>query len=257
MTLQESIQMQDRLAKSCDLIISTMNSSAKISKLFLDSANRIVQSFSSAYTSFPDFTSVVDSLLQTQQNMLNWYTKIDYAGIKAALNAVEQIQNSLIDSASLLDNLPYQALLNSLSSTLEQVEPYLPPEEKEQCETIIKPQLKEKAHTRLTLGDALSILSILLSIRLFVIGSMPDDQTERIIQQQEAIIANQEAEIAQLRKEDQALLDTLDSLSDSINLLTNEIELLRDEIKDADNPPDNPGQANPGEPQQDSSDTQD
>lgn len=92
---------------------------------------------------------------------------------------------------------------------------------------------------------------------LFVIGSTPDDQTERIIQQQEAIIANQEAEIAQLRKEDQALLDTLDSLSDSINLLTNEIELLRDEIKDADDPPDNPGQANPGEPQQDSSDTQD
>lgn len=148
-------------------------------------------------------------------------------------------------------------LFDSLIGTMEQIEPYLQPEEKGQCEAIIKPHLREKAHMHLTLSDALSILSILLSILFFLLSSMPDDQTDRIIQQQSRIIANQEAEIAQLRKEDQALLDTLDSLSDSINLLTNEIELFRDEIKDADDPPDNPGQTNPGEPQQDSSDTQD
>lgn len=250
--------MQNRLANTLNSVVSAMSSPAlNTGELFFESASRLAQSFSSAYASFSNISSVVGSLSQAQQNIVDLCSKIDYTGIETALNVVGQIQNSLIDSASILDNLPYRSLLNSLSDTLEQVEPYLPPEEVDRCETVVKPQLEDNSRMHLTLSDALSILSILLSILFFVLGSMPDDQTERIIQQQEAIIANQEAEIAQLRKEDRALLDTLDSLSDSINLLTNEIELLRDEIKDADDPPDNPGQANPGEPQQDSSDTQD
>lgn len=257
MTLQESIQMQNRLANTLNSVISVMNSPAiNTGGLFFESANRLIQSFSSAYTSFSNLASVIDSLSQVQQNIAYLYSKVDYTGIEMALNVVGQIQNSLIDSASILGNLPYRSLLNSLSDTLEQVEPYLPPEEKEHCETIIKPQLENNSRTHLMLSDALSILSILLSIIFFILGSMPDDQAERIIQQQNKIIANQEAEIVQLRKEDQALLNTLDSLSDSINLLTNEIELLQDKLEDSDSLPDNHSQTDPCEPQQDSGNAQ-
>lgn len=225
-------------------------------ELFFESASRLAQSFSSAYASFSNISSVVDSLSQAQQNIVDLCSKIDYTGIETALNVVGQIQNSLIDSASILDNLPYRSLLNSLSGTLEQVEPYLPPE-MDRCETVVKPQLEDNSRMHLTLSDALSILSILLSILFFVLGSMPDDQAERIIQHQNKIIANQEAEIAQLRKEDQALLDTLDSLSDSINLLTDKIELLQDKLEDSDNLSDNHDQTDPSEPQQDSGNAQD
>lgn len=176
------------------------------------------------------------------------YSHIDYDGIISALDTFAHVQTPPLSDFYINLAFPSQAILDQLCETLSRVEPYLPSEEQEKCETIIKPQLKEKTHTRLTLSDALSILSILLSVLFFVLGSMPDDQAERIIQQQDKIIANQEAEIAQLREEDQALLDTLDSLSDSINLLANEVELLRDELEDSDGFPNSPSQTDPGDP---------
>lgn len=250
--------MQSRLANTLNSVASAMSSPAlNAGELFFESASRLAQSFSSAYASFSNISSVVGSLSQAQQNIVDLCSKIDYTGIETALNVVGQIQNSLINSASTLDNLPYRSLMSSLSDTLEQVEPYLPPEEVDRCETVVKPQLEDNSRMHLTLSDTLSILSILLSILFFVLGSMPDDQAERIIQQQNKIIANQEAKIAQLRKEDQALLDTLDSLSDSINLLTDEIELLQDKLEDSDNLSDNHDQMDPGESQQDSGNAQD
>ena len=253
MTIQESIRMQERFAKKVQPILTALNSGTQ----FYKSADILAQSFSSTYALISDITPATSALSQAQQNIMNLCSNINYAGIEAALNAVGQLQRNLTDSISLFDSPSYQPLLNSLSATLEQVEPYLPPEKKEECETIIKPQLKEKTHKRLTLSDALSILNILFSILFFVLGSMPDKQAERIIQQQDKIIANQEVEIAQLREDDQALLDTLNSLSDSINLLTDEIELLRDELEDSDDLPDGPSQTDPGNPQQQHGDTQD
>lgn len=184
------------------------------------------------------------------------YSDINYSGVEQALKTFEQIPNALLGTITLINDLPYQSLLNSLADTIAQVEPYLPQEEREKCERVIRPKLSKESRTRLTLSDALSILSILLSILFFMLGSMPDDQAERIIQQQDKIIANQEAEIAHLREEDQALLDALDSLSDSINLLTDEIELLRDKIEASDDPSDDSGQVDPGKAQQDDGDTQ-
>lgn len=258
MTLQESIQMQERSAKKVQPIISAMDSlPTNLGERFYESYNRMLQSIPSTYTLFSGISASIDALSQAQQNLVHMGSVIDYTGIETAMTALERIGSEAIDTASLFANSSYQELLGSLADTLTQVEPYLPQEEKERCESVIRPKLSEKSRTRLTLSDALSILSILLSILFFVLGSMPDDQAERIIQQQDEIIANQEAEIAQLREEDQALLDALDSLSGSINLLTDEIELLRDELGDPDDLPNSPSQANPGDPQQDDSDAQD
>lgn len=257
MTLQESIQMQERFAKKVQPIIFTMDSlSANLGERFYESYNRMLQSISSTYTLFSGISASIDALSQAQQSLVHMGSVIDCTGIETAMTALEWIGTEAIGTASLFDNSSYQALLGSLADTLTRVEPYLPQEEKEKCESVIRPKLSEKSRTRLTLSDALSILSILLSIFFFVLGSMPNDQAERIIQQQDKIIANQEAEIAQLREKDQALLDTLNSLSDSINLLTDEIELLRDELEDSDNLPDSPCQTDPGESQQYDSDAQ-
>lgn len=259
MTLQESIRMQERFAKRIQPIVSAMTSLPPLDTRLYESYNHILQLASPTYTLFSGASSAITALTQIQQNLIQTCSNINYAcaGIEAALSAFEQLQGRIVDTTTILANSSCLTLLESLSSTLDRVEPYLPPDDREKCETIIKPQLKEKTHTRLTLSDALSILSILLSILFFVLGSMPDDQAERIIQQQNKIIANQEAEIAQLREDDQALLNALDSLSNSINLLTDEIELLRDKLKDSDDLPDSPGQTDPGEPQQDDSNTQD
>lgn len=193
---------------------------------------------------------MASSLSAMQQSAALHCANIDYQGISAALASFAQASQHILDAATIADSFSSRAVLfDSLIGTMEQIEPYLQPEEKGQREAIIEPHLREKAHMHLKLSDTLSILSILPSILFFLLSSMPDDQTDRIIQQQSRIIANQEAEIAQLHKKGQALLDALDSLSDSINLLTNEIELLRDEIKDSNDLSAHDGQTNPSEPQ--------
>lgn len=250
MTLQEIIETQGGLAQKLDLIIPVMGSPPLgVGVSFFDSDTDLANSLSSV-------TSAIGTLPQPQQDIVQLCSNIDCAKIGSVLNDFSQISSNLVDSISLLGELPYQSLLNSLSVALEQVKPYLPPDEKEQRKAIIKPLTNEKPYTCLTLSDALSILNILLSVLFFVLGSMPDGQAERIIQQQNKIIANQETEIAQLHEEDQALSDTLDTLSDSINLLTDEIKTLCDKFEDSEGLLNSSSQANPGESQQDNSDAQ-
>lgn len=214
-----------------------------------------LQSLASSCSAHFGLSSAVDAISQLQQQITR-LTNINYSSTETALRTLAQTPDYLLNTISLSSSTACQNLCDSLSMALERAGPHLPQDEKERCETIIKSQVAEKPCPHLTLSDALSILSILLSILFFVFESIPDDQAERIIQQQSKIIANQEAEIAQLHKEDQALLDALDSLSGSINLLTNEIELLRDELEDFDAFPDVQNQTDAGDPQQDSSNTQ-
>ena len=253
MTLQESIEMQERISKKIDFLASATSGPAfGASDLFLDRYAAIAQTLDSIETASTQITAAIEAASQFQQ-VFPQIVNVSHTGLELALRAFEQIPESLRSAQTFL---PVPSLLDSLTDTLVQIEPYLSPEERENCENTILPKLREKSRPRLTLSDALSILSILLSILFFMLGSMPDDQAERIIQQQDKIIANQEAEIAQLREEDQALLDALDSLSDSINLLTDEIELLRDKIEASDDPSDGSGQVDPGKTQQDDNDTQ-
>lgn len=148
-----------------------------------------------------------------------------------------------------------QSALESLRNALTLAELYLPPEEKEQYETIIKPKLEEKSSSRLTLSDILSLLSLLVTIFFGIISSMSDEQAERIIAQNEVII-EQNNEIIQLKKEDEALLDALDSLSDSINLLTDEVKSLREELESSNDPSDGSGQPDTENTQQQDCDAQ-
>lgn len=247
MTLQETIQMQAGMIKTLEL--------------FAKAANPIVfaavSASQSAAGSLPLIASAASSLPKMQRSIVQSYASINFDGIGAAMATLNRTQCDSSSDASLFEDSLSQSMLDSLVAALNQAEPYLPPEEKEQCETVIKPRLERRSRTRLTLGDALTILNLLLTIFFFVLGTMPDDQAERIIQQQNKIIANQEAEITQLREDDQALLDTLESLSNNINLLAEKIELRQHELGDINDLADGPNQAEPCEPQQDASDAQD
>lgn len=119
-------------------------------------------------------------------------------------------------------------LRKSLLSALNQIKICLPPNEKRKFEDIVIPQIKQKTKTRLTLSEALALLSILVSIFFGVVSSMPNEQIERIIAQNEIFI-KQHAEIAKSR-EDKDLINALNSLSDSINTLSDQVNQLNKEF---------------------------
>lgn len=187
-------------------------------------SNQLMEPTSNAYLNLP---VVLDSMSSIQQKFIDLYSNIDYQEIIAALISLEQSYEEIL-------NTTFISILDSLSDILMQVEPYLPPEVKEKSENIFLSELKSKH--KLTLSDAVAILSLLVTIFFGIVSSMPDEQAERIITQNEIII-EQQKEIVQLQKEDTELLNTLKSLSDNINLLSDEIELLREEIKGSDNIP--------------------
>lgn len=256
MTIEESIRLQERVSKVLDhFTIAMANSIPDISKLSIGPYNSIVQSLSSVMTTPAYFPTTADVISQVQQNFISRYSGIDYQGICSAISEFARIQENVINSLTISDTTPYQLILDALTNTLEYVEPYLPPEKKEECESTILPKLSKESKGKLTLGDALSILSLLVSIFFGIISSLPNEQMERLIEQNEIIIAQQE-EIAQLKEEDEKLLNTLNALTDSINLLSDEVELLRNELESSEDIPDGQSLLDTEDSQEEHSDTE-
>lgn len=257
MTFLECIQMQENLSRRLESLVSPLAfSPSVVNSVLLANCNSIAQSLLSTHVETSNLSSMAGTLSMLQKRVVDLHSAINYPGVEMALKTFDLIPNSLLGTAMLTNDLPHQPLLDSLSGTLAQIEPYLPEDKKEECDNIIRPKLSKATHIRLTLSDTISILSLLVTIFFGIVASMPDDQTERIIAQND-IIVEQQAEIIRLKQEDEALLDALDSLSDSINLLTDEIELLRDELENTNDPPDGSGQAGTEDTQQQDGDTQD
>lgn len=254
MTIEESIRLQERISKMLDSFTMAMtNSIPDVSNLLLAQCNSIIQSLNSAMITPAFLSTAADTLSLIQQKFVTTYSGIDYQGICAAINGFERIQENVINSLATFDTASF--LLDSLVNTLSYIEPYLPPEKKEECESVILPKLSKESKIKLTLGDAVAILSLLVSIFFGIIASLPNDQTERLIAQNEVIIAQQN-EIIQLKKEDEELLNALDSLTDSINLLSKEVESLREELESPENISDGQGLLDVDDSQDENSNTE-
>lgn len=257
MTPKEYIQLQQNIASRFQAITAAAGSPVPNISSLLTQYNSIMQSVASVSAIYAHLPAMAKSLTAVQQSAVLHCANIDYQGLSAALASFAKVQQHILDTAVIADSASNQAvLLDSLAGTLTQIDPYLPPEEKEQCEAVILPKLQQKNRARLTLSDALSILSLLLTILFGIISTLPDEQTERIIAQNEIIIG-QQAELIQLEKEDEDLLYTLDCLTESINLLNEEVELLREKLEGAGEPSDGSGQASSEDAQQEDIDAQD
>lgn len=256
MTLKEYVQLQQSIANRFQAITAAMGNPVPNISSLLTQYNSITRSIASLPAVYDHLPAMAKSLSAIQQSAALHCANIDYQGIIAALASFAKVQQHILDTTTIADSPSNHAvLLDSLAGTLTQIDPYLPPEEKEQCETIILPKLQQKNRARLTLSDALSILSLLLTILFGVISALPDEQTERIIAQNEIII-EQQAELIQLEKEDEDLLYTLDCLTESINLLNEEVELLREKLEGAGEPSDGSGQASSEDAQQEDGNAQ-
>lgn len=235
MTIEESVRLQERISnKLSPLAMGMVNSIPDVTNLFLDQYNSIIQSLNSAMITPTYLSTIANTMSYVQQKFVSMYSGIDYQGICAAISCFERIQENLVNNLDIFDTTSYQPIQDSLENTLTYVEPYLPPEKKEECESVILPKLSKESKAKLTLGDAVAILSLLVSIFFGIITSLPNGQTERLIAQNETILTQQD-EIIQLEKEDEELLNALNSLTDSINLLSEEVEALREESESPEN----------------------
>lgn len=146
---------------------------------------------------------------------------------------LETIQNSFSFLAAEMTRvtleIPPILFSNELSETLRRAielsSPYMNEELITEAEEF---SLQDLPRKRLSLGDMITLISLLFSIFTFIISTLPDEQLTRI-SQQNAVIIEQNEEMIELLQEDERLTEALNALSDSIDLLTNEVESLRAE----------------------------
>jgi hypothetical protein len=232
MTIEEMLRMHDSVSKRLEGIVKySVTPFSELTPSLINSCSNALLNFCNISASLP-YHDLLGNVSKTCEQFVNLFTDVNFNAIQATLASFERVHPSLLDTFINILDIPYTSILDTLADALEQAAPYLPPETKEECKNAVLPKLKSKR--KLTLSDALAILSLLVTILFGIISSVPDKQMERIIAQNEIIIEQQE-ELIQLQEEDKDLLDTLNTLSDSINLLSDEIELLREELESSGN----------------------
>jgi hypothetical protein len=239
MTIEEILRMQDSVSKRLeDIVKYSVTLFSEPGPSLTNSCSNALLNFCNISASLP-YNDLLGNVSKTCEQFCHLFTNVNFNVVQASLTSFERIQPSFLNTFINILDIPYKSILDTVTDALEYAEPYLPPETKEECKNTVLPKLKSSR--KLTLSDALAILSLLVTILFGILSSTPDEQMDRIIAQNERII-EQQAELIQLQKEDKALLDTLDSLSDSINLLSDEIELLREELESSGNLGNSPDQ---------------
>lgn len=185
--------------------------------------------------------SIIDSISVLTNTLGNSYYKTICSATSVAISILEnfskQYQEDLINNIYLcleiisksIDDL---SLPKSVAEDVVAATSYLDLDTKENYTNAAPPSLKDNPKRRLTLSDALSILSILLMIFFEIISSRPNEQLERIIAQNDTLIAQNATIIEQqteIAENDKALYDTLSSLTDTINLVSETIKLFCEE----------------------------
>lgn len=168
---------------------------------------------------------------------------------------MESISQIYIDTLSVWPSIQ-ETLLGHVVAALEMAFPYMDSAQREEYQEEVVPKLeKVSSRNKLTISDILAIISLLVTIYFGIVSSLPNEQLDRISQQNEIIIG-QQAELIELTKEDTELRKTLDALTDSINLLSDEVESLRNEIENADEVPELNGHSDAENGQEQNSDSQ-
>lgn len=106
---------------------------------------------------------------------------------------------------------------------------------------------------KITFSAAVSLLNILLVVLGLILQYLPDDQLDRIIEQNDIQIEQTE-EIIQNGDD---LVEALNNIGDGLYMLADQIKLLREEAEDSDCPPEIPSDSDTENQQEENADTQD
>ncbi|MEM5767595.1 MAG: hypothetical protein AAGU32_04820, partial [Bacillota bacterium] len=177
-----------------------------------------------------------ERIIQIASTMNSVFAQSDYQQITANLSKTLSLFTSELTRITLgtYPTAVASEILPRIQRAIDLSSPYINEGMLSEAE---KETLDDLPHKRLSLSDALALISILITILFGVMSSMPDEQLERISKQNEVIIEQNEKMI-EMMQEDQHLVKAVDALANSIYLLTDEVEALRNEAECPLQPPD-------------------
>ncbi len=194
MTFQEMIDMQNRL----EHFISSSN----IGFAF---ENSMAASIARA-----DYPAMAVASLETFGQTLNQISDIALSNVCQSL---ETLSDSISELSASFEYAMAQALLDAATNAIAVAEPFLTPMDEKHIETAL-PLTEEVSSKRLSLSDALAILSILITIFLAVTSSIADKQQN---EEQLHVLTT--------------LADSINFLAGSIDLNSEKLEAIDDDLK--------------------------
>ena len=119
---------------------------------------------------------------------------------------------------------------DSIEKSVAEAESFMSPPQQAACKDIIFPKL----HCPLSLSDALTIFGILVSILLFLLGQLPNEQLDRLIEQQQQQTEYLEEVVELKHQENEALMSAIGLMTHTIEQLSDEIEVLKEQCSEDD-----------------------
>lgn len=213
------------------------NQSDGYSYLLASMLSSIADTVKSSLSSILNVSGALSDLIKTITDS-GAFTSV---GLSLSLNAAQDVMASyqtlvssynLMGTTAQLVNLS-EDLSNWLVDIVRSAMPYVQAADRAEYEDVILPQLKKGGVTRLTVGDILQIISLLLTALTIVITLLPDTQQAKIIEQNDKIIALEEERVALEREREDDLNEVAYTLAEAINSLSNELADMRELAEDS------------------------
>ena len=119
---------------------------------------------------------------------------------------------------------------DSIEKSVAEAESFMSPPQQAACKDVISTKL----HRPLSLSDALTIFSILVTIWTTLMSQLPNEQLDRLIEQQQQQTEYLEEIIELKHQENDALMSAIGLMTQTIEQLSDEIEVLKEQYSEDD-----------------------
>lgn len=179
----------------------------------------------------------INSIQPTMREIVDLLQNDNYiAGASEFLNSLNMLIYAMptLNIQALSESLCVVSneLYNIVSNALLDAAPFMTEEQRIECSDVIEPIASDMKKSGVTFEKIMIFFTFLLGLYTAILATLPNEQLEKLANQQNTIIEQQEEIVEELHKindNDDELVQAINSLSTAIVALSDEMELLRDE----------------------------
>ena len=178
-----------------------------------------------------NISQISETLSALTNEILNLVTDNNLKNLTTVVETIAAQLSIIVESP--WTNIPVDSIVSIPVETIESIQStitHLDEGQQTTCQEFIQSHAQEFQKRKMTLPDALALLTLLVTIFFGILQLLPDQQLEKIIEQNDTRIAQNEVIIQNQTELESVLYD----LGNGIHLLTDVVDSIRDGNEDID-----------------------
>lgn len=252
LTLEEYFRLQQKILESMQRSYTFPEKQLKAMTQSIEPYQTVRERLSSAISNMAEpYPFIVHKRLEAlnglnsflasyQSNIATVSSQASHIWCNQMSASVLQFSDYLKQACSPSVSLSFE-LANSISSAIAAAQPYLPPKQREECEEVLLPALKEPEKKPFSAESLFRLIEFLMALIPFLFSLLPDPQLEQIIEQNDRLIAIEEERLESehrqaetlddLKDIAEALLDAAERLGEQVQTQAEQMDVLADEVE--------------------------